>query len=442
MRGYPSNAARKVDRDFRPIKPFNPVQRGSKRPRPANDRGVFVPRTRTPFGNRPAEGYPDVANIAVNLAGSLLGVAVDKVVDPMGIGTGLDNLLGGKNARYFTWPTFPPADKNRWHMAQGFNPLYVYGAAALAAYNQGMVWSNAAYFNPSAADNPAYWSPGHGIIKGQAIPVGAPYVEGVSYSSGTASTISLWYWSGSRGAQAQNWHKDIGIAPVSVDKQMAERIGFPFQWNPFPAPAASPLAPGIAALPLAVPPGAAPVPSTPLTPAQSRRIGANPYRPGYESVPGPVLEPEVVPAPSVDPRPGRQPSPGQAPGPRRDGHKRAPPPKGTKERKGRARAIQGFVGNVLGGLSEFGDLMDAAYDALPKDAKAHSYYKGKAIKPSWKKRWDAVYQNWDKVDLNQFFKNALLNDAQDEVIGRAHQGANRGMHKAGFGSTVNKFRRF
>lgn len=139
----------------------------------------------------------------------------------------------------------------------------------------------------------------------------------------------------------------------------------------------------------------------------------------------PLMAPAIVASASI--RPGAAPTAGRANAPGRNPnvHVRQKPGPGVKERKGKMRTAADLAGDVLGGFSEFGDLVDSFYDALPKQYKAKSYYKGKRIRPSWKKRWNALYQNFDKVDMNEALNNVVKNEVQDQLIGRASSKANK-----------------
>ena len=86
---------------------------------------------------------------------------------------------------------------------------------------------------------------------------------------------------------------------------------------------------------------------------------------------------------------------------------RRPPGPGVKERKTRAqRALLGFVG-VWDALSEYGDVMDAFYDALPENRKK------KGASPFEKSQ--ALYRFWGEVDLDTAIYNAVFSQVSDFV---------------------------
>lgn len=132
-----------------------------------------------------------------------------------------------------------------------------------------------------------------------------------------------------------------------------------------------------------------------------------PMLPNPESPPGP--NEDVGPDPSRPPRGVRRPRPRPEPLP--EPIRARPPGRRVKERKlqGSARNRK-LLGLLLSGASEGFDLLDALHDALPKK------YRAKADHPNAK--FQALYQNWDKVDMNDAFENIWRNQVEDRYFGQ------------------------
>lgn len=113
---------------------------------------------------------------------------------------------------------------------------------------------------------------------------------------------------------------------------------------------------------------------------------------------------------------------------------RRPPGPKTKENKLRANSRLQVVLRALGGTTEFFDLVDAFYDALPKELQ-----KCKRGRKSFQCKANAVYRHWDKVDLDTaLFNAAWANLVEDRISGMMgvptkpfgrSQGTNVGVNK-------------
>lgn len=101
---------------------------------------------------------------------------------------------------------------------------------------------------------------------------------------------------------------------------------------------------------------------------------------------------------------------------------RTPPPKGVKEKK--VRALSGLVGLIQSGghvLTEALDLLEALHEALPKEYQAKAVFKGgKWWNASPQAKAQAIYNNFDKMDLNEAVKNLIANEVGDRILGRAN----------------------
>lgn len=100
---------------------------------------------------------------------------------------------------------------------------------------------------------------------------------------------------------------------------------------------------------------------------------------------------------------------------------RQPPPPGTRERK--VKVIQGLVLQVqrlAHAGTEFADAVEAIHDALPAELKAKPFYDKHWgwRKPTITAQANAIYKNFDKVDLDAAVKNLVVNHVTDEVVGR------------------------
>lgn len=124
----------------------------------------------------------------------------------------------------------------------------------------------------------------------------------------------------------------------------------------------------------------------------------------------PVWETPIVPNPSPTPEPVPQPQPAL--------HAQRPPRKNERERKKR-HPWAGAVWSAASGVTETGDFIKAAYDALPPSVRRYRDKKGKwrdkDITPQ--DRLKRLWNNWDKIDMNDFVENVAMNHLQDKAIG-------------------------
>lgn len=128
---------------------------------------------------------------------------------------------------------------------------------------------------------------------------------------------------------------------------------------------------------------------------------------------------EASPAPEV----GREPlaAPRSASSPyaaygTNSGHPSTPPRKGEKEKKNKMQDRLFKALNVFGQVTELMDITEAAWDALPEDCKTKTYYRGRVNTSAYDKIMD-VYRCADHMDIMEFVRNLVLNNAQDFIIG-------------------------
>lgn len=155
-------------------------------------------------------------------------------------------------------------------------------------------------------------------------------------------------------------------------------------------------------------------------------------QPGSDPYPaGPV--PIETPTPEQPPVFQWDNTPKGRPRPRR--HQRRRPPRGTKENKNLTRSARLgiWLYRALDNISEWAEVVDAVYEALPERVKdrweADRYYQGHADSrgfidqagqygldgADWK--LEALWHNWHKVDAEEAVQNIIKNYVEDQVIG-------------------------
>lgn len=448
-RGYPGNAraSRIKEFDFRDYlnkrgKPVRPPRAPGERPFLAKRSD---PRT---FGKRDlqSERNERFKEAVANGAGIALAVAIERVLPAPALAFDLaesaEDLIGGKNPFYIKHPDFTkiPNGAKRWKLWHGPNaPRSKYYGGA---YVDGIAWSPNAYIVGTTPGGP-----GTGVIAGQSVPknfnMQSPPVI-ASVNPFQTHRMGIWYWANSvnRGAQLIGFYAPTGELPAyQHPSELLDAFGFrqaPMNWSPSIARPDLDTTGLVSRLGDLLAPGQIPVPSYPLSPAINGLTDPFVY-PGHVDEGQPAPKPQAEPVGDTYWPPAVPTDPG--------GHTSSPPPKKTKERKVKAKGLAGqlarlhkSIGDIVGGFSEFGDVMDAAHDALPDKYKAKSYYKGKAIPPGWKKKWDAVYQHWDKVNVVSFLANLLKNNLQDRVIGTINSAANKGLMDKPAGVQLDRFK--
>lgn len=448
-RGYPGNArALKIrEFDFRDYlnKRGKPV-----RPPRAPGEGPFVNKRRGPltFGkrDREAEQHERFKEAARDTARRAISIAIRQALPGLSnafdLAESADNMLTAKNRRYIKHPNWNliPNGAKRWKLWHGPNvPRAAYYGAA---YDSGICWSTNAYIVGSVPGGV-----GTGVIAGQSIATqfnmqSPPVIA--SANPFQTHRMGIWYWANSinRGAQQIGFYAPTTqLDAYQHPSEMLNSFGFReapvILAQPIVDPS-SPYAGILSALGDVLAPGNIPVPSYPVAP--SVKPLTDPFVfPGHVDQGQPATDPATEPVGDTYWPPAVPTDPG--------GHTSAPPGKNTKEKKLKARGLAGqlaklhkSIGDIVGGFSEFGDVMDAAHDALPEKYQAKSWYKGKRIPPGWKKKWDAVYQHWDKVNVVTFIANLLKNNLQDRVIGEINSRANKGLMDKPPGVQLDRFK--
>jgi hypothetical protein len=67
--------------------------------------------------------------------------------------------------------------------------------------------------------------------------------------------------------------------------------------------------------------------------------------------------------------------------------------------------------------TEWVEVAFALYDALPDDVKSRREYRGGG---AWR-RMKAIYDHWDKIDVETAVENVIWNMIEDAAIGRAQR---------------------
>lgn len=153
----------------------------------------------------------------------------------------------------------------------------------------------------------------------------------------------------------------------------------------------------------------------------------NPLRRAPAARPGPdTAEPPFEPSPEPPPYTYSRPPRGE---PASRGGRREPPNARVKEKKmlNRSKRFGAALFAALDAISENAELIDAFYDALPKDVRDR-WGKGRDDRglidtagqygidgADWKMQ--ALWHNWHKVDPLEAFKNIFKNQVEDKVIG-------------------------
>lgn len=101
---------------------------------------------------------------------------------------------------------------------------------------------------------------------------------------------------------------------------------------------------------------------------------------------------------------------------------RKPTRTGDKEKKfaGSPETIKSIFRRVARAkehLSEADDFLDTLFDALPKEVQDAIKKRNGRMTPDIKMR--AIYDNWDKIDWNDWLKNFVKNYWEDKVVGTA-----------------------
>jgi len=202
-------------------------------------------------------------------------------------------------------------------------------------------------------------------------------------------------------------------------RDIAEGIGgvpFRFYHQPFqPTPNVPRTAPAFNPNPLRNLPSAPPSRKPDFRPGQGPRV---------DPVPDPVAEPGLSPSRrSYGPTPGRGPTRGVPVG-------RRPPGRGEKEKKLVERGLTRLILGVLDAVSEYAEIVDAFYDALPQSVRDRRPCSGGRglLDQAGQYGIDAadckarvLWDNWHRVDPAEAMLNLAKNVAEDQLHGLLHK---------------------
>jgi len=124
-------------------------------------------------------------------------------------------------------------------------------------------------------------------------------------------------------------------------------------------------------------------------------------------------------------------------------HRQEPPGPATRESKRSVYSFMGAAGaaalRIVGVFGEATDVLDVFYEALPDEFKPRGNYiraRREYLPPSFSQRMAALYEHWDKVDLNAAVDGLILNQFEDRFYGLlgeiANRGVNKRLHSVGF----------
>lgn len=361
----------------------NPVRPGGSRPQtyprrtlapyrpsrpwapPVRKPGVFPgqPRPFGPFGKR------------LPLPGRIPPVVPRIALPWLRVFSRLNPWLFAALTLYELWQLYqewsPPGDRSMCARLPKPYPQYV----SYTGY--GFCWSDTPY-NPGVTFH-RNWSPAHPYLT-QHQPRNFPTHK---------RHESLWW----KKIPATDPHPEmppVGLPePVPAFILPPQPMFVPFPWIPIAVPPLSPMP--------------APIPRPPFIP-----MFPNPeegYSPRGNEAPNYPrrVKPKPKPQPKLNPR---------------------PPGRGTKERKLSGTAQQRkFLGWLLSGASEAGDILEALHDALPKEFQGRDH---------WASMFEHLYKHWDKVDMNEAFTNIWNNQVSDRYYGKAFQELQDALSEAGF----------
>lgn len=114
----------------------------------------------------------------------------------------------------------------------------------------------------------------------------------------------------------------------------------------------------------------------------------------------------------------------------------APPAARTRERKtmARSRMIGVALFKVLDTISEWGDIVDAVYEALPVDVRERRPCKSRGGVDAFGQyginvsdcKLQVLWDNWHRLDTEQAVLNIIENELEDRIYGAMHRNLPRG----------------
>ena len=152
-----------------------------------------------------------------------------------------------------------------------------------------------------------------------------------------------------------------------------------------------------------------PRPNPKQRPIRVPRVPINPWR-------NPVEQPQRGPVPVVSPGQGTR----VVTTPRGVVHEavppvRQPPKSGDKEVKLKTNIPHGVIRRVIDTVTEWKDLVDAIYGALPSQLRGQLYWQGLASTPE--ERALSIYLYWEQINWTIALQNIVENEIEDAIVG-------------------------
>lgn len=382
----------------RPRNPRGPVWRPRPKVRPKTPLFPVRPRPFTPFGRRPPIPF---------------SVPRGPVISIAGLGGRLFPIIGWALLAYDLWQlwqwynqkTGMPLGDSGWIQCcadPSIFPIDSYAIGSLSALNSNPLACTATLcglggqlFNGNPADGiPGLTKTGSGRYNKQYLYLGKRNGAGTrqTHAEGYIRVVaSPAYITPQTPASWPDWVPET-IVPtgIPIPDPIADPDYVPFiPWfDPFLNP----------------PLGPEPFPENPPV----YRPPTQPYRPDMGDKGNELPTPDFKP----DPRPNGETWP----------HR---PPKGEKERKikGGYNRIRQFLGQLLSGISEVNDVIEALWDALPESAQTEG--------ANLREKFNDLYQNVDDIDMAEAVQNLVENQVEDKYLAQGFQALNEAYENLG-----------
>ena len=95
----------------------------------------------------------------------------------------------------------------------------------------------------------------------------------------------------------------------------------------------------------------------------------------------------------------------------------------------RVYVAESAVTRTWGGLTEFSDLVDSLYDALPDWLKNREYFARHKNNPRLMEKLRLIYQNFRYLNASKAVRNIIENELKDQAFGRLGKAAQKGYNR-------------